>query len=141
MEYPYIDITTPQGSLPIPILPVVILRRGGRRGEKCFAEVDTGFDKSLLLDYETYSRLELSPSFAIDIRELSGVGAVLDCLVFEVEIVVENRWFDVEAYFPTKIRSEGGQPYRYTGNPVIGMKLLNELDVELNGVQKRISLK
>ncbi|MFQ6075213.1 MAG: hypothetical protein ACE5Z5_03620 [Candidatus Bathyarchaeia archaeon] len=104
-------------------------------------EIDTGFDKSLLLDHETYRKLGLSLHLAVDTRELSSVGAVLGCLIFEIEVVVENRWFDIEACFPTGVKLDRGRPYRYTGNPIIGMKLLNELDIELDGLGRRLFLK
>ena len=115
----------------IPILKMMLVRRGINKFIAGDALVDTGFDYSFYSNLEVSNFLEgLKP---IDVVRLKSVKEQIECEIYEIEAFLTSEDFKptkklgkIKVYVPT-------DPESLSDAALVGREILNSLTLKLNG--------
>ncbi len=112
---------------PMPCLDIVLHNPKNKVSVADAAEIDTGFDYSVLLTDELVELLDIS--FGDSQKIVMPDENVITCGVAEVSVKIGEKWFNTKAYYSKAL---------LVVNPILGRGILNELNLCLRGKDEEL---
>ena len=112
---------------PIPCLDIVLHNPPSKISVKDTAEIDTGFDYSILLTSELVELLKIS--FDDSENVITPDRNIISCGVADISIKIGEKWLETQAHYSKDILAI---------NPILGRGILNNLNLCFRGKEKEL---